>query len=151
MLAAAGATPRDLVTEEYSAVPLVTVAGSTAAVLDYASEHAALDVMPPRGGAMRLTQYQSAQLQTSLGSLAALDDALNGNQDAEGHTVAYVLAYNTLVNNPKAVEHFCSQLKGVAVTGTVDALPVAGLATGPDGTTDAGMFVVINAKIGAGA
>ena len=128
----------------------VTVGGATAAVLDYASEHAALDVMPPRGGAMRLTDFQAQNLQTSLSVLASLDDALNGNQDADGHTVAYVMAYNTLVNNPKAVEHFASQLKGVAVTGTVDALDVCGLAATPQGA-EAGKFVVINAKIATGA
>ena len=145
-ISAAGATPRDLVTREFAAVPLVIANEETAGVLDYASDEAALHVMPPREPGFRLSQFQSGQLQKSLASLAALDDAFNGGDDAGGHTVAYVLAYNSLVNNPLAVQHFCDQLKRVAVSGTVDALDVEGLATTHDGA-EAGKFVVINVCI----
>ena len=95
---------------------------------------------------MRLDPYQVTQLQQSLASLAALDDALNATEDTEGHTVAYILAYNTLVNNSAAVEHFCKRLKAVAVSGTVDALDVEGMAHTHEGS-EAGKFVVINACI----
>ena len=57
-----------------------------------------------------------------------------------------MLAYNALVNNPLAVEHFCSQIKRVAVSGTVDALDIDGLAVTHEGKS-AGKFVVINACI----
>ena len=147
-ISAAGATPRDLVTEEYAAVPLVVANGETAKILDYASFEAAADVMPPRPAGMRLDAHQVDQLQRSLASLAALDDALNTDADggASGHTVAYILAYNTLVNNSAAIDHFCNRLKQVAIQGTVDALDVEGLAYTHDGA-EAGKFVVINACI----
>jgi hypothetical protein len=145
---AAGATPRDLVTEEYAAVPLVVANSETAKILDYAALEAAADVMPPRPAGMRLDPHQVEQLHKSLGALAALDDALNTDADggASGHTVAYILAYNTLVNNSAAIDHFCNRLKQVAVQGTVDALDVEGLAYTHDGQ-EAGKFVVINACI----
>ena len=145
-ISAAGATPRDLVTREFVAVPLVVGNTETADTLDYASEEAAQHVMPPRAPGFKLSQYQSEQLQKSLGSLAALDDAFSSGEDNDGHTVAYVLAYNALVNNPLAVEHFCSQIKRVAVSGTVDALDIDGLAVTHEGKS-AGKFVVINACI----
>lgn len=147
-LSSAGITPREIVTEEYAAVPLVVCNKQTAEILDYASEQASLDVMPPRAAGMRLNAHQVEKLQKSLDSLAQLDDALNTDADAgsAGHTVAYILAYNTLINNPAAVDHFCNQLKDVAVSGTVDALDVEGLAYTRDGA-EAGKFVVINASI----
>ena len=61
-ISAAGATPRDLVTEEYAAVPLVVANGETAKILDYASVEAAADVMPPRPAGMRLDAHQVGQL-----------------------------------------------------------------------------------------
>lgn len=147
-LSAAGISPRELVTEEFTAVPLVSTNAENAKFLDYASEQAAADIMPPRAPGMRLDPFQVEQLKLSLASLAGLDDALNvaDENDTSGHTVAYILAYNTLVNNPTAVEHFCGQLKSVAVSGTVDALDVEGMAFTPDGE-EAGKFVVINACI----
>ena len=147
-ISAAGATPRDLVTEEYAVVPLVVANGETAKILDYASVEAAADVMPPRPAGMRLDAHQVGQLTASLTALAALDDALNTDADSgtSGHTVAYILAYNTLVNNATAVDHFCNRLKAVAVSGTVDALDVPGMAYTHEGA-EAGKFVVINACI----
>jgi hypothetical protein len=44
------------------------------------------------------------------------------------------------------VEHFCNRLKEVAVSGTVDALDVPGMAVTAGGE-EAGKFVVINACI----
>ena len=145
-ISAAGVSPREVVTEEYTAVPLVVTNDNNARILDYASEYAAQDIMPPRSPGMRLDGYQRDQLQKSLESLAALDDALNSADASDGHTVAYILAYNTLINNPGSVEHFCNQLKSVAVSGTVDALDVDGMALTHDGA-EAGKFVVINARI----
>ena len=145
-ISAAGATPRDVVTEEYAAVPLVVANDETAKILDYASEQAALDIMPPTAPGMRLDPHQTEQLHKSLASLASLDNALNSADETGGHTVAYILAYNTLINNSIAVEHFCNQLKGVAVSGTVDALEIEGMALAHDGA-QAGKLVVINACI----
>lgn len=148
-IGAAGATPRDLVVGAYSAVPLVVADGPTAALLDYASEAADLDVLPPRPPGTQLNAFESAQLARSLASLGALDDAMKA-KDADGaddaHTVAYTLAYSTLVNNPLGVEHLCERLKAVAANGMVDALGIAGLATDAHGQ-DAGRLVVVNAQI----
>jgi hypothetical protein len=143
-----GATPREVVTEQYAMVPLVVANEETANILDFASETAVADVMPPRPFGMRLDSHQAKQLAQSLASLKNLDYALHTEVDPgeSGHTVAYILAYNTLVNNSGAVEHFCNRLKEVAVSGTVDALDVPGMAVTAGGE-EAGKFVVINACI----
>ena len=143
---AAGATPRDLVTNTYSAVPLVTTNAETAALIDYASEQAAVDIMPPREPVTRLSPFLSKQLGRSMDALASLDEALKGNNNAKGHTVAYMIAYSTLVNNPLGVEHLCSRLRAVAATGMVDSLDIQGLAQDANGA-EAGKMVVINALI----
>jgi len=148
VISGAGATPREVVTESYSAVPLVVANSETAQILDFASAHADLDVMPPRPTCMQLNQHQSETLAKSLKALSGLDDAMKGGEDHDDghHTVAYILAYSTLVNNPTAVEHLCTQLKAVAVSGMVDSLDVLGMARSADGE-EAGKFVVINALI----
>ena len=146
-ISAAGATPRDIVVGQYSAVPLVTTNAETAALLDYASEQADLHVMPPRGPTAQLNAYRSGQLTKSLAALAALDETLKNQSDSvEGHTVAYILAYSTLVHNALGVEHLCQRLKAVAATGMVDSLDIVGLARDVNGA-EAGKMVVINALI----
>jgi hypothetical protein len=142
----AGVCPRFLVTNNYTAVPLVTTNGETAALIDYASEQAELDIMPPRAPCTKLTRFLTQQLGRSMNALSSLDEALKGNNDAKGHTVAYMLAYSTLVNNPLGVEHFCARLRSCAVTGMVDSLDVTGLAVDENGA-EAGKFVVVNALI----
>lgn len=143
---AAGVTPRCLVTNTYSAVPLVTTNAETATLLDYASDQAGLDIMPPREPCTKLSPFMSKQLGRSLDALASLDEALKGNDNAEGHCVAYMLAYSSLVNNPLGVEHLCSRLRAVAATGMVDSLDVRGLAVDENGA-EAGKMVVVRANL----
>ena len=145
-MSAAGVSPREVVSEEYAAVPLVVANENTAKILDYASEYAAVDIQAPSSSAKRLDSFQTQQLEKSLALLSSLDDALNSADNTEGHTVAYLLAYNTLINNTASVEHFCNRLKQVAVSGTVDALDVEGMALTPEGA-EAGKFVIINVCI----
>ena len=100
--------------------------------------------MPPRGPTTQLDAYRSGQLTKSLAALAALDEALKAQDDnGSGHTVAYVLAYSTLVHNSLGVEHLCQRLKAVATCGMVDSLDIVGLATDVNGA-QAGKMVVVN-------
>ena len=142
----AGASPRELVTNTYTAVPLVTTNNDTAELIDYASDQAMLDVMPPRAPNQKIGAFKTQQLGRSLKALASLDEALKGNDGDHGHPVAYMLAYSTLVNNPLAVEHLCSRLRDVAVAGVVDSMDIQGLATDDNGAS-AGKFVVVNVLI----
>ena len=98
--------------------------------------------MPPRSTGMRLDGYQRDQLQKSLESLAALDDALNSADASDGHTVVHPCT--TRSSTTRAGRALRNQLKSVAVFGTVDALDVDGMALTHDGA-EAGKFVVINA------
>jgi hypothetical protein len=143
----AGVTPRELATETYAAVPLVVADEATAAIIDFASQAADADVMPPRAAeAMKLDEFKSAQLDKSLDALKQLDDSMQGRDPGNGHAVAYVIAYSTLVNNPAAVQHLCTRLKAVAHAGMVDALDIDGLMQNASGK-EAGKLVVINAVV----
>ena len=103
--------------------------------------------MPPRGPTAQLDAYRSGQLTKSLSALRALDETLKGQDDnVPGHTVAYILAYSTLVHNALGVEHLCQRLKAVAACGMVDSLDVVGLARDVNGA-EAGKFVVVNCLI----
>jgi len=146
-LETAGVSPRELVCQSYAAIPLVVADTDTAGIIDFASQVADADVMPPRPPeAMRLDAYKSEQLEKSLSALRQLDDAMKGRDPGNGHAVAYVLAYSTLVNNPAAVQHLCARLKSCAHAGMVDALEVDGLMLNAMGK-QAGKLVVINAVV----
>lgn len=146
-LEASGVTPRELVSQTYAAIPLVVVDAPTGRVLDFASQTAQADVMPPRPQKeCVLTEFKSAQLNKSLAALKQLDDAMTGRDPGNGHAVAYVLAYSTLVNNPVAVQHLCSRLKEVSVAGMVDSLEIDGMMQTHSGK-EAGKMIVINSVV----
>ena len=63
--------------------------------------------MPPREPVTTLDSFASVQLTRSLDALAALDNDLKNKTDINGHPVAYMLAFSTMVNNPRGVEHLC--------------------------------------------
>ena len=83
-LSVAGATPRDIAVNQYSAVPHVVVNADTAALLDYASDAAGLQVMARSKPTTQLDAYQSDQLTKSLKSLSALENSLQNQPNVEG-------------------------------------------------------------------
>jgi hypothetical protein len=147
-VAHAGASARALATETYAAAPLVNVDRQAAEVIDFAAEVSDRDVMPPRGETMRLSDFQTAQLEASLNAMQALHETLAARptEQAEGHEVAYVVSYQSLVHNPKAVAHLCERISATASTGLVDILEVPGLAQTASGH-EAGYIVLVNARI----
>jgi hypothetical protein len=144
-LSVAGVSPRQLVSRDFAAVPMYTVDTAKGAVLDTAGNAARADVIPPRAGPMPLTTAQSRDLWRSLAVLKQLDDKLT-KSDVQGHCVAYIFSYASLVNSPLSIEHFCEQVGRVAVAGCVDFRTIEGLALHPaeEGGEQAGSFVVAN-------
>ena len=146
-VAAAGATPRALATETFAAAPLVNVDKQAAEVIDFASDVSDRDVLPPRAEAMKLSGFQTKQLEASLDALQKLHETVSTRpQDGPGHDVAYVLSYQSLVHNPTAVAHFCDRIAAVSTAGLVDILEVPGMARTPAGH-EAGRIVLINARV----
>lgn len=141
-LSVAGASPRQLALGDFGAHPMYKVDAQEALVLDYASEAAKLDVIPPRAGATVLSESQSRSLKTSIMHLNGLDTKLS-KEDCTGHCTAYILAYSTLVNNQTAVLHFCDRIAETSRGGEVYFNEVENLAMHPDGTS-AAPFVVVN-------
>lgn len=142
----AGATPKQLVTGDYTVVPLHTVDNTKAYALDYSGYIARADVMPTRGKPMQLTEAQSANLKRSMDTLTILNNNMSEDNIA-GHCVAYIMSYSTLVNNPQSVEHFVERVSETSVGGVVDFSMIDDLALDANGE-QAGHFVVVNACVG---
>lgn len=166
---AAGATPRDLVMEEYEMTPVVSIDAESGRVMDTASRVAAHDVMPPRPAKpIRLNALQTSNLNRSLDAIGELSSSWRSTAAAEGttqkhanigisagagwqkhantHCVAYEVAYATLVHNPSAVKHFTDKMLALGTTGTVDRRLIEGLSDDEHGK-EAGWYVSINAYV----
>ena len=142
----AGATPKDVVMQEYIMVPLVAVNSQSGAILDTASDEAAQDVIPARGGGpMTLAAFQTENLKRSVASLEALHNRMSG-KGQDGQCVLYEVAYSTLVHNPSGVEHFVKTMETVGTKGYVDFETIEGLAIHEDGS-QAGVFATVNVYI----
>lgn len=144
-LKVAGASPRQLVLGDFGVYPMFSVDLHEAQILEYASEAAKLDVIPPRAGAMVLSQPQSEALNQSLTHLRQLDAKLS-KADCKGHCIAYILAYSTMVNNPRAVLHFCDRVSASSRAGEVYFNEISGLAVHPDGS-QASPFIVVHVVV----
>ena len=138
----AGATPRQLVNGDYLLVPMYEVDEPKGKILDFAAACSKADVIPPRAGPMILTDAQSRDLRQSIETLKALDSKLS-KSEANGHCVAFTMAFSSLANNPLAIKHFAERIESCAVAGVIDFRIVEGLALHQDGE-QAGNFVVIN-------
>lgn len=144
----AGASPRDLVEDTYSMIPLVSLNLQYCKILDEATKYAGEDVVAPRPRVpMQLDQFQSDALKESLVAFNNLQAHFNEcGDDDSAHQVAYIAAFATLVHNPRAVSHFCKTMERVAVGGCVDISNVDGLAKDFLGV-EAGAFVSVCALI----
>jgi hypothetical protein len=138
----AGATPRQLAMGDYVMIPLHTIDAERGEALDLAAAESKKDVLPPRGGPMVLSDAQSRDLRRSIAALEQLDAELT-KVPQRGHTVAYTMAYSTLVNSPLSVEHFVARIRANAIAGVVDINYIDDLAVHKDGSP-AGAFVVAN-------
>jgi hypothetical protein len=141
-LTVAGASPRQLALGDFGLHPMCTIDTKQAMILDFASEAAKEDVIPPRAGPFVLTEAQSSSLRQSLQHLRSLDESLE-EADCNGHCVAYILPFSVMVNNPKAVLHFANRISSTTRAGAVNIQDVANLAVHTDGE-NAGVFVGVN-------
>jgi hypothetical protein len=145
-LGEAGVSPKQLVKNQFLAVPLHAVDEPTAQILDFASAKAKADVVPRRRGIMQLSAAQTRDLTTSLAALKELDKNLS-KKEAVGHPTAYLLSFATMVNNPKSIEHFCDIVSKRAPAGELDFKITKNLALAHGTGEQAGIFVVVNAVI----
>ena len=142
----AGATPRDIATNMYMSVPLVSVETTAAVLLDKASLIAERDVVPKRPDhALELTEFQSTALLKSMEILNNLGSGFNMDHGG-GHCVVYEFAFSTLCHNPEAVSHFATIIKSTATSCVVTTSMVEELAEYHDGNP-AGHFVSVKACI----
>jgi hypothetical protein len=147
----AGASPKDLVLNNYSAVPMGTFNFEEASIIDEVSAVASDNVVAPRRGPMVLTADQSTQLKQSEAYLAEMKAKLMEPEEhtsQETHPVSYTLPFSTLVNNSDAVKCFCERVCETAAFAIVDIGQVVGLAVHPgELSKSAGLHVVVTPSI----
>lgn len=141
-LTVAGASPRQLALGDFGLHPMCSIDTKQAMILDFASEAAKEDVLPPRAGSFVLTAAQSSALRESVQHLRDLDHSLE-ETDCKGHCVAYILPFSVMANSPRAVMHFVKRIASTTKAGAVNIQEVADLAVHADGES-AGVFVSVN-------
>ncbi len=143
----AGATPKDIAEDSYIACPIVSVGAQVAEILDIASVTAQEDVVAKRAdGPMILTKFQTESLKQSIDHIRKMSTDLQNRTESNGHPVAYVAAYSTLVHNPKGVKQFCKLISDIATRGIADISLVDDLAVTHTGE-QAGYFVIVNVNV----
>jgi len=142
----AGVTPRGAWEGNYDAIPLFSADEHQASILDFASAKSRMDVLPPRAGVYRLSEFDTQSLKRSLDFLTKLCDTLSDRVKdgdiADAHTVTFILSYSSLIFNPAAVEHTCQRFNELAIAGVVDMYSINGLAIDSNGD-EAGFLVHI--------
>ena len=141
----AGASPKQLVLNDYAVVPMHTIDTVRGKLLDFSGSLSRADVLPPRSESMQLSVKQTANLKRSLAALKLLSDHLPDSHDT-GHCVAYVITFSALTNNPQSVEHFVARVSDTSVAGVVDLSIIDDLAVDADGKP-AGVFAVVNTVV----
>jgi len=150
-LVASGASPKELATHEYAAIPLWTANAEQGALLDEAHAESVANTMPARNVPLQLAAGTVADLRASLDSLRGLDAFLHdeGKTEARYHETSHVLSFASLMHNPKAVQAFVDLVRGNPnALGEVYGLdePVTGLATDASGE-ELGRFVAVELMV----
>ena len=159
---AAGASPKQLATGDYAAVPLWRADDALGATIDLANAEAAANVMPMRAGPHQLDAAEVDNLRQSVAVLKTLQQHLMDNKlgpiektganAPTSHETHHVVSFASLVQNPKAIEAFVETItRAGGVTGTVsglrekeDVLP--GVAVGGD-RAQLGRFVTVSLHV----
>ena len=153
-IAEAGASPKDLATHAYRAVPLWTASTPEAVLIDEAHAESMANTMPMRGTPMALSETAISDLSASLESLRDLNTFLHApdKEEVELHETAHVISFAALLHNQKAIQSFCDLVKANKNTrGEIYGLdqPVVGLATAAsDPTRELGRFVTAELMVG---
>ena len=139
-----GATPHDLSTENFIALPLFRLADKEAAILDVASAESTANILPARKGPTVLNDSQTKRLERSLSAFHNLAATLKPTN--VGHPTQHLFAFASMLNNPSAVETFCAAAKKSAKGGVVDMKTVPGMAVDVSGA-EVGNFVVVTVNL----
>ena len=142
--ATAGATPKQLATHGFYAMPLWKLGKDDANLMDVAIEEAKSNEQPRRKETMRLSHTQTLQLRDSMRILDDMSDKLAVEGTERCHETQHIFSFAALVGNPMAIKAFSdAALRVPRIFGGVDIKPVQGVAVDADGE-EAGVFVAVN-------
>jgi hypothetical protein len=142
----AGASPKDLATGAFSAIPLFTVDQTSGTVLDEAMWENKRNTMRPPRGVYALSDLQVVNMDVSLRALRNLKELIP-RKTARSDMVeaSWLVSFAALANNPQGVRVFVDEIatrEGVA--GDVDIHAVRGLAVNGKNGEDMGVLVTLN-------
>jgi hypothetical protein len=145
----AGATPKQLATGAFGAIPLFTMGEEEGALFDEAMEENERNTIRPPKGVYEVDDLQAVNLDRSLGALKKLHDKLPREPTREDVTEATWLAsFAALANNPHGVGVFLDELSSVeGVSGEIDLHPIRGLARHKDSEKELGAFVALSLMV----
>ena len=154
VISKAGASPKDLATHNYAAVPLWTVATAEGALIDEAHLESIANTMPMRGKPIEVTTETANDLLSSLASLKDLNEFLHApgkSEPLEVYETAHIVSFSALMHNQKAIQGFCDMVKhNKDTTGEVYGIdqPITGMAS-PIGRPDIelGRYVTVELMV----
>ena len=148
----AGATPKELATGAFGAIPLFTFGEEEGALFDEAMEENSRNTMKHPGAPFEINDLQAVNLNMSLEAFAKVRDRLPRTSARSDLTEATWLAsFAALVNNPHGIGVFLDEVTSIdGVCGEVDIHPVRGVAINGQSKQEAGAFVSISLMVPPG-
>jgi hypothetical protein len=148
----AGVTPKQLQLEEYGMIPLVKLNSLASETLDFATQRASIDYIPPRKyGPTKLNDYQSSNLKESLKYIKELNDNLSTKNmnikcSTQYNSIKYICHFSALVHNPMSVCDAIQKINDKSIGGAVVIKSIPELAMDVEGR-DVGVFVDIDVYV----
>lgn len=149
----AGASPKELATQNFSVVPLWVSATNDAALIDEAHHESISNTMPMRGVPMLLSDESVVDINTSIATLRELDTFLHepGKTESTSHETAHIVSFAALLHNQKAIEGFCDMVRANKnTTGEIYGLdtPVKGIAvSSSDPEVQLGRYITLELMV----
>jgi hypothetical protein len=145
----AGATPQQLATGAYSAIPLFTIGDKDGTIFDEAMQENKLNTMRPPTGVYQANDLQTSNLSTSLRNIKNASQRIPRQSTRSDLTDAtWLLSFSALAGNPSGVNVFLNDILSVeGVVGDIDIHHIRGLARNEKTGEDIGAFVALSLMV----
>jgi hypothetical protein len=139
----AGATPRQLATDDFGLIPLFTMSDDDGRVFDEAVFECGLNTMRACQGVHELNDFQSVNMNLCIKALEELKHHIPREPTCAIFTeVSWIISFAALANNPSGVKVFTQQLMNIeGLSGDINVHPIRNLATNKKTSKDMGAFV----------
>lgn len=145
----AGATPKQLATGAFSAIPLFTMGEKDGRLFDEAMEENERNTMRAPPGVHRLNDMQSENMRVSIDALKKLREHIPRQPTRSDLIEAtWLVSLAALANNPQGIGVFINELANIdGVAGDVDIHPIRGVLAHEKTGEDMGAFVALSLMV----